>query len=411
MRFCLLYSSSSGGFGAFVTNLLSLFKSDEVTIVKITRGKQSFDATCEGTKTTTLSLRRRRLVWPLLFARFKRRVARLCNRAKERLFDYQLGIADSVFRCTKRIDLTDFDVVISTEEILCNYFLAHNVLAKVKIGYVHPDYKMAGFSPYIDQIFFKKLDYVFATSHAGSKSLRKALPTLQKRILAMPNPINAEKVISNANSKTSFHPNPVITNIVTVCRLDNNSKALDRLVLLAASLKDRGHSFCWRIIGDGPYKNQLIGLIEEYGLQNDVLLLGHMDNPLPYVKKSDLFVLQSYYEGYPYSVCESLIVATPVFVTDYPAASEQVRPTVNGWIAKNDFDSILATLDSILGDKTALQIIRERARLESMAFKCNGELFISTIRSIVTKQKAIHIPIAASVDEIKNGGIHEKSAD
>ena len=88
-----------------------------------------------------------------------------------------------------------------------------------------------------------------------------------------------------------------VFNIVTVCRLDNSSKRIDRCVRCAEILRDMGVSFVWRIIGTGIDRSYIEGLIEKAGLGDRMLLLGESANPHPCVKASDAFVLLSQYEG------------------------------------------------------------------------------------------------------------------
>lgn len=133
--------------------------------------------------------------------------------------------------------------------------------------------------------------------------------------------------------------------IVSVGRLDS-TKSMDRAIRVAARLRDRGYCFRWYIVGDGPQKTMLEGLSTHLNLQEYVYFTGYQSNPYPYIKYADLFVLASKYEGMPMVVSEALILATPVVVTEYASAGEQIVQGYNGFIVENSEKGILNALES-----------------------------------------------------------------
>jgi glycosyltransferase involved in cell wall biosynthesis len=59
-------------------------------------------------------------------------------------------------------------------------------------------------------------------------------------------------------------------------------------------------------------------LIVSENLVDKILLPGHVDDPAPYYKSADLFVLSSDYEGFGNVIVEALAVGLPVVSTDCP---------------------------------------------------------------------------------------------
>lgn len=363
MNICLLVRFVGGGFKAFVENLSSLLlqHNHNVTILFLNKYE---DVNVIGVKKRWFDLESNSDFQlhkkPYCTRRFIERIVfhfRHLNPnaiVKHKNFHGQVSSEWIVKYCYASLDLTEFDCVVSTEEKLCNYFLANNVVAKRKVGYVHPDYILAHFDKKIDYKFFKKLDFICAVSEANANSLKKTFPTIQNKIKGVRNVINIDMILKRSLVDVDVRYNNSTTNIVTVCRLDNNSKALDRLLLLAKKLKDDKLDFVWRVIGNGEYEQEMATFIHNYHLEDNIILLGYMDNPLPYVKSSDLFVLQSYYEGFPISVCESIILNVPVLVTNYPSASEQVESGVTGYIVDNNFELIYLKLKNLILNKNLL---------------------------------------------------------
>jgi glycosyltransferase involved in cell wall biosynthesis len=65
-------------------------------------------------------------------------------------------------------------------------------------------------------------------------------------------------------------------------------------------------------------------LINELGLENQVIFTGFISNPYSWMKNADLFVLSSDLEGLANVLVESLIVNTMVVSTDCPFGPSEV---------------------------------------------------------------------------------------
>lgn len=70
------------------------------------------------------------------------------------------------------------------------------------------------------------------------------------------------------------------------------------------------------IVGDGPEKNRIKDLVEEYDLEGRVFMTGNLKNPYPVMKGALLTLLTSDYEGLPTVLVESFVVSTPVVSVD-----------------------------------------------------------------------------------------------
>lgn len=280
------------------------------------------------------------------------------------------------------LDLTEqYDCVISWCEQFPNYFLAEKVIAKKKIGWIHPDYVGAGFYADIDQRILDKLDYIAVVAESNKESLIKSIPQLAPKVRYIPNRVSVDLVRKMGDMPVNdIGDDEGSFKLVTVARLQNVSKALDRAVRIAARLKSMGLSFVWRIIGDGEDKAMLAKMIAEYDLQNHVILLGAKENPCPYVKKADLFVLQSHYEGKPVSVDEAMVLGTPVLVTDYTSAHEQLENGRCGFVVKNEESAIADKLSEIIRTPKTLEPIREYLRARNWADIEDCSEFMSLLR-------------------------------
>ena len=282
------------------------------------------------------------------------------------------------------IDLSRYDCVISWSELMTNYILSENVVCKKKIGWIHPDYINGAFSKQVDEKVFEKLDAIVAVSKSGQESLKNTFPHMKKKFFFVNNLIDLEEIRSLAKAY-STEMGPDSFKIVTVARLQNISKAFDRAVRIAKRLKDNGKKFVWYIVGDGENSQDIQNDIDLLGLNNYVVLLGKKDNPYPYMKEADLFVLQSYYEGRPISVDEAMIIGTPVLVTDYSSSYEQVQNGVNGFVVSNREEEIVQKLIEIIDNPEILLPMRKSLAKNPFSELTDITLFNDLITSVIQK--------------------------
>ena len=99
----------------------------------------------------------------------------------------------------------------------------------------------------------------------------------------------------------------------------NFSLLLDAFYLVNKEVKSK-----LIILGDGPLKPTLVKQIKELNLESRVLLKGFVDNPFSYLRKSNVFVLSSLWEGFGNVVVESLALGTQVVSTDCDSGPNEI---------------------------------------------------------------------------------------
>lgn len=77
------------------------------------------------------------------------------------------------------------------------------------------------------------------------------------------------------------------------------------------------------ILGEGPERPRLEGLIEELGIAESCSLPGHVDNPYPYMAAATVFALSSRAEGSGAVLVEALACGIPAVATDCPSGPSE----------------------------------------------------------------------------------------
>ncbi|HEX7447036.1 MAG TPA: glycosyltransferase family 4 protein [Pirellulales bacterium] len=119
------------------------------------------------------------------------------------------------------------------------------------------------------------------------------------------------------------------------------------------------------IVGDGPDRWRLMGLIETMGLSTSVRLVGPFDDVEEFLRAADVFVLPSLEEGMSLALLEAMAMGLPVVATAIPANEVLVDPEVGRLAPTRDPSSLAAAIASLLTDReTAARLGRAgRARV------------------------------------------------
>ncbi|PZF72033.1 glycosyltransferase [Taibaiella soli] len=108
----------------------------------------------------------------------------------------------------------------------------------------------------------------------------------------------------------------------------SHEKGFQYLLQAFAQIKKQNKNARLILVGDGPYKQTLLALCEEYQLTNssvwdeanrvDVFFAGYQSNPLSWLSKATVFALPSFTEGFPNALAEAMIAGVTVVVSDCP---------------------------------------------------------------------------------------------
>lgn len=146
--------------------------------------------------------------------------------------------------------------------------------------------------------------------------------------------------------------------IVTAARLIK-LKNIDKVILALARLKQK-YLFHYTIIGDGPEKEYLAGLVQQYHLQEKIQFAGKIphDKMADMLCEQDIFIMPSYFETFGRVYFEAMALKLPVICAKNSGIYgffEEMKEGIS--VEHNNIDDIANKLEMLISDKSLRQMI------------------------------------------------------
>ena len=171
---------------------------------------------------------------------------------------------------------------------------------------------------------YKKYDKILAICDTMRDEFVEILGMDKNKVELVYNPIDLEAIRKKAENIDKKYENYLKQDyFLQVSRL-TEQKQPEHLVDIYYKLKQRGIKEKLYFIGNGEKVELIKQKIKEYKLENDVILLGQIENPYPFFKNAKLFVHTAKYEGLPTVLLESLTLGTPVVAYDCPTGPKDI---------------------------------------------------------------------------------------
>ena len=165
---------------------------------------------------------------------------------------------------------------------------------------------------------FHKADAVISVSNALQRSIVDQWYIRKDKVVTIENPYNIMEIRSQAERKMSaaeddfYRGHRVIVALGRMEKQKGYTYLLDSFHHLLSLRKDAGLV----IVGDGGERKKLEAKIRQMKMDKAVLLCGMKENPFPYIRNAQVFVLSSIAEGFPNALVEAMCLRVPVVACD-----------------------------------------------------------------------------------------------
>lgn len=205
---------------------------------------------------------------------------------------------------------------------------------------------------------YKKYSKIFAITRVMKEEFINKVGIEKKKVELVYNPIDLKLIEKKAENVEKKYENYLKQDyFLQVSRL-TQQKQPEHLVDIYYKLKQAGIKEKLYFIGDGEKKEIIKQKIKEYNLEDDIILLGQIENPYPFFKNAKLFVHTAKYEGLPTVLLESLALGTPVVSYDCPTGPRDI-------LGKNsEYGELISLNDKDMFVEKVLELMNSKEKYE-----------------------------------------------
>lgn len=264
-----------------------------------------------------------------------------------------------------------------------------------KIIWIHNDLRKTHFHNYTDEEIRKFFGFdkiMVISEHIQQDFENLAKNEAEKnKIVRIYNPLDTEEILMKSEvgswkleDKTTDcvvprngKSEPTFVSVGTVFP----QKGFDRLLKVHQKLLDEGLQHRILIVGDGYDFEKVKKLKHELGVDETATMIGFTDNPYPYFKKADFYILSSRYEGFPTVLFEAITLKKKIIATDVSGVKEMLEDGKLGLIVENSEEGIYAGMKKALTRPENFDIYSKA--LEDYKIPFNLENSINQIMKII----------------------------
>ena len=235
---------------------------------------------------------------------------------------------------------------------------------------------------------YKKYDKILTICDTMRDEFVEILGMDKTKVELVYNPINLEIIRKKAEDVNPKYGNYLKEDyFLQVSRL-TQQKQPEHLVDIYYKLKQRGIKKKLYFIGNGEKVKLIKQKIKEYNLEDDIILLGQIENPYPFFKNAKLFLHTAKYEGLPTVLLESLAFGTPVVAYDCPTGPKDILGKNSEYgelIPLNDKDTFVKRVYELIDNNEKYENYKKMSLIRANDFSM--EINKLKLKKLVEKNK------------------------
>ena len=176
------------------------------------------------------------------------------------------------------------------------------------------------------QKIYDKADLIIPVSYVIGEKIKQKYGIENRKFCVMYNPYDITEIETKANEQTEETFNDFVRGkytFVSVGRL-NHQKGYWHLLKAFSEVHKQYPSARLALFGKGELEEKIITLTEKLQLSDCVYLHGFVRNPYKYIRKCQVYVLSSLFEGFPNAMAEAMCCAVPVIATDCNSGPKEI---------------------------------------------------------------------------------------
>ena len=212
-----------------------------------------------------------------------------------------------------------------------------------------------------------------------------------RKIVTINNPVIAGDFAFRSGQSVSHpwleqRPAPVFVSAGRLVSQKDHQTLLRALALHRRRLPSR-----LLLLGTGPLKEPLEALAHQLGIADAVDFLGFQDNPLPWFRRADAFVLSSRTEGFGNVLVEAMWCGTPVIATDCPHGPSEILDggTYGSLVPPGQPEALAAEMDRVASLSVRFPPTMLKARAAGFTNAACATRYADLFHSLLSKSHGV----------------------
>lgn len=252
-----------------------------------------------------------------------------------------------------------------------------------KLMWIHNDLtQVSGYTPEKMRRFFNYDKVMVISEKIQDTFLSLAGNEDEKhKIVRIYNPLDTEEILTKAEKPViNYEFDSSVPTFISVGTVFPQ-KGFDRLLRVHKRLLNEGLPHKVLIVGDGYDFENVKKLKSELDIDETATMLGFTDNPYPYFKKADFYILSSRYEGFPTVLFEAITLKKNIIATDVSGVSEMLENGKLGLITENSEEGIYNGMKQALTNPESFYGYQDQLRHYEMPFSLGNS--VNSIMQII----------------------------
>ncbi len=231
------------------------------------------------------------------------------------------------------------------------------------------------------------------SNSAGGDRYWTHLPADRPMRVVVANGLPLEEITATSTADLTVYGIQPHERLVLYAGRFSAQKNLHRLVDALAGMRDEHVRVM--LCGEGPQHGEIAALVASRGLTGRVLLPGYVDNLWALMKRADVFVSISTFEGHPNTVLEALACGCRIVVSDIEAHRSFLDADVAAFVDPSDTVSVRAGIVRMLemdGAHAAALAMRARLRAERWAIREIARQYDQLYRRLLAESTPRAVP-------------------
>jgi|TARA_Y100000031_G_scaffold70041_1_gene77703 glycosyltransferase involved in cell wall biosynthesis len=214
-------------------------------------------------------------------------------------------------------------------------------------------------------------DKIIVASHF-LKSLTREIGLAEEKVKVIYNSVDFFEIKPGLKNKQAlkekFNLNKIV--LLTIARL-TPWKGVDMLIEIMPDLVKKYQEINLVVVGQGPEFNNLKQLAQNINMQNHIIFTGKLDRfqIVDYLRASDVFVLNTNYEGMSHCLLEAMKMETPIITTSAGGNPETIKDKETGLLVDyRDKEQWLKAINNLLDDPDLAKRLANQAKQDLKRF-------------------------------------------